>query len=40
MVDKQFNFLHFCTHLTDHLGHAFELNILYFLFGFPVYISI
>jgi len=40
MVDQQFNFFHFCTYLAYHLGHAFELNILYFLLVFLVYISI
>ena len=40
MVDQQFNFLHFCVHLTYHQGHAFCLNILYLLVGFPVYFSL
>ena len=35
MVDQQINFLHFCTHLTYHIGHAFELNIFSNIFTGP-----
>ena len=30
MVDRQFNFLHLCTHLMYHLDHVFSVEYLIF----------